>query len=84
MGTVQKGRFTTDDLLTKQKKWRAGISFLTNIWNLRKTSIRDLSHSALRNSGFSGVLSEQFDILFLEREREGVPCRRKPAFCSRN
>lgn len=50
-------------LINKEKKI-GGLAyhFLTNIWNLRKTSIRALSHSALRNSGFSGVLSEQFDI----------------------
>lgn len=75
MGIVQKGRFTTDDLLTKDKK-NGGLAyhFLTNIWDLRKTSIRALSHSALRNSGFSAVLSEQFDILFPERGN-GRVCR---------
>lgn len=66
--------------LTYLRKQRLTYCFLTDIGNLRRTSIRALSHSALRNSSVLIALSDHFDILFLEQCRvDASPASSLPA-----
>lgn len=66
--------------LTYLRKQRLTYCFLTDIWNFRRTSIRALSHSALRNSNVLIALSDHFDILFQEQCRvDASPTSSLPA-----